>query len=468
VTSSLTTSPAALVLLSDGFGGHGGIAKFNRDFLYALCAAPAFKRVIALPRLVPQPGEIAELPQKLTHDTSGVGGKWRYLRAVIRAARNLRNSCSTLNSQLPASGSRLEALRSELPAPGCVVFCAHLNLLPLAWLASRIIGCTVFFAPRSGISAFRFLLSAFGKRSPLPARCSLLLNLHGIDAWTPHRSWLVRKLISRVDAFITVSHFTRRKFLGWARTSAPFHLLPNCVELAAYGPGEKNPALLDRLGLRDRTVLMTLARLNSAERYKGIDEVLEALPEIEKKIPNIAYLICGDGDDRPRLMEKSRALGYDVFDFSFPLSAFNFSVSRPLVVFTGKIAEEQKADYYRIGDAFVMAGWGEGFGIAYLEALACGVPVVGSVLDASQEALLHGQLGVLVNPKDRADLVSGILRAVSSQRPELTALDTFSSERFQQRVTEIVKQITALRCATNATAQLSTLNEPVSCPRPTN
>ncbi len=100
------------------------------------------------------------------------------------------------------------------------------------------------------------------------------------------------------------------------------------------------------------------------------------LPSLAERIPGIAYLIVGDGDDRARLEAKAACLG--VAD---------------RVVLAGFIPETAKADHYRLADAYVMPGWGEGFGIVYLEAMACGLPVLGSKLDGSREALREGDLG---------------------------------------------------------------------------
>ena len=104
--------------------------------------------------------------------------------------------------------------------------------------------------------------------------------------------------------------------------------------------------------------MLTLARLSAAERYKGIDELLELMPRLLRDIPSLTYVIAGDGDDRPRLEEKARALGVG---------------SR--VVFTGYVPESEKADHFRLADTFAMTGRGEGFGIVYLEALASGVAI---------------------------------------------------------------------------------------------
>jgi glycosyltransferase involved in cell wall biosynthesis len=109
------------------------------------------------------------------------------------------------------------------------------------------------------------------------------------------------------------------------------------------------------------------------------------------------------------------------------------------VVFAGRVDEEEKADHYRLADVFVMPGRGEGFGIVYLEALACGIPVVGSVLDGSRDALLDGRLGVLVDPDDRADLVRGIREALTRPKGEVSPLlSEFSEERFAGRVHAIL------------------------------
>jgi phosphatidyl-myo-inositol dimannoside synthase len=72
-------------------------------------------------------------------------------------------------------------------------------------------------------------------------------------------------------------------------------------------------------------------------------------------------IIVGDGDDRSRLEEKLKSLG----------------LSRQ-IIFAGKIPEHEKVSHYCLADAYVMPSHGEGFGIVFLEALACGVPVIGA------------------------------------------------------------------------------------------
>jgi glycosyltransferase involved in cell wall biosynthesis/ADP-heptose:LPS heptosyltransferase len=354
-------------LVADAFGGSGGIAKFNRDLLTALCTAPGVERVVALPRLlsaVPGP-----LPDKLEFNTCGAGGKIRYAAAVLRSAIRNRQSA--------------------------VVVCGHINLLPLAFLARK------FLRPL-----------ASGHPPPL------LLVIHGIEAWRPTSSTVVNRLIRRVDVAVAVSEFTRKKFWDWAQPKrARSFILPNCVDLALFTPGPKNAALLDRYQLRDKTVMLTVARLSALERYKGIDEVLEVVPTLAREIPNLRYLIVGDGTDRGRLQRKADQLGL-----------------RDRVIFAGHVPEAEKVDHYRLADAFVMPGWGEGFGIVYLEAVACGVPVVASNLDASAELVVRCHRVVAVNPQSPSELCEGILKALALGRSHVRLdLEHYSEDRFSER-----------------------------------
>jgi glycosyltransferase involved in cell wall biosynthesis len=182
--------------------------------------------------------------------------------------------------------------------------------------------------------------------------------------------------------------------------------------------------LVERCGLRGKTVLMTLARLCPFERYKGIDEVLEVMPNLLRSRPDLVYVVAGGGEDLTRLQAKAKALGL-----------------ADHVRFTGTLREEEKVDFYNLADVFVMGGRGEGFGIVFLEAMACGVPTVGSVLDGSKEALLDGKLGVLVNPLDPSSVEQGILEALARGKGVPKGLDHFTETRFRERVREIFDDV---------------------------
>lgn len=356
------------MLVGDAFGGWGGMAKFNRDFLGALASHPRTTEIVAVPRRIT--GPVGALPDKLDYRVGAASGDAAFVVACARIA---------------AGRGRFDA-----------IFLGLINLAPFA----------------SAIASW--------KRAPV------VTIIHGIDAWTPTSRALTNLAARRSRGVIAVSQTTLTRFESWSGTKGrPAFVVPNTVSLERFRPGPGSDDLRDRYGLRGRTVLMTLARLDPYERYKGIDEVFDVLPSLAETIPNLSYLIAGDGGDRPRLAAEVRRLGLD-----------------ERVVFAGRIDEERKADHYRLADAFVMPGRGEGFGIVYLEALACGVPVVGSVLDGSRDALLDGRLGVLVDPNDRQDLVRGILEALRRPKGEVPALlSEFSEARYVERVHAVVEAI---------------------------
>ena len=349
----------ALVFLTDAFGGRGGIAQFNRDLLTSLSNDPAYTRVVALPRILfDKPGRV---PKNLTFRAESAGGKLRYMRESVRAVMSERFD---------------------------VVICSHINLISIAAAA------------------------AAAQRVPL------LLVVYGIEAWKRPKNAIAARLVKRVDAVVAISEHTKKKFMAWSGVSgARVHVIPCCVDAKRFGMGPKREDLLRKYRLRGRTVMLTVARLAGIERAKGIDEVMESLTDLAREIPNLSYLVVGDGTDRQRLEQKARSLG----------------VSQR-VVFAGYVPEEEKADHYRLADAFVMPGRGEGFGIVYLEALACGLPIIASTLDASGEVVLNRRFGRVVNPDRPSELKAAVVDLLAEPKRSIPReLGTFSYDRFRAR-----------------------------------
>jgi phosphatidylinositol alpha-1,6-mannosyltransferase len=152
--------------------------------------------------------------------------------------------------------------------------------------------------------------------------------------------------------------------------------------------------------------------------------VIEVLPRLVARMPGVRYLVCGDGTDRARLEAKVKALGLAEH-----------------VRFAGFVPEDRKADFYRVADAFVMPSRGEGFGIAFLEAAACGLPLVGSKLDGGREALLEGRLGLLVDPDDPDEIEAAICAALARPKRVPEELTEFSFARFAGRASRIALDI---------------------------
>lgn len=285
--------------------------------------------------------------------------------------------------------------RSSRAVSPTLLVCGHINLLPLA----------VWTARRHGV----------------PLSCVL----HGVDAWQPHPRVLVRRMLPQVDQFLIVSETTRSRFLEWADVEPQrCHILHNSYDPQRWHPGPPSPRLQQRYGLVGKQVILTVARLASSERYKGHDQIIEQMPALLAENADLVYLVVGDGDDRARLEHKVRQLGL-----------------QQQVVFAGYVDEAEKADHYRLADVFAMPGRGEGFGIVYLEAMACGIPVIGSTLDGSRDALRGGELGWLVTPNRPSELRRAILAALRQGRGSVPeGLSVFAISAFSTRLAQLISE----------------------------
>lgn len=354
-----------LLVTSDAYGCNGGIALYNRDLAEAIASLSASHEVTVLARNL-QTG-VPALPARVAFDASAAGGLGRFLRAVGR----------------------------QLLGRHDLVICGHINLLPFAALV-----------------AWR-------------SRCPLVLMAYGIDVWAPPASRLVRWLAGRVQAFWSISEFTRRRAGEWlAIDPATYRLLPNAIHLDRYGSRPVAAELVACYRGGASHMVLTLGRQAASERYKGIDEMLGILPDILQTYPGLRYVVAGDGDDRPRLEQRVVELGL-----------------ADHVHFAGFVREADKADLYRLADVFAMPGRGEGFGFVFLEALACGTPVLASTLDGSFEAVREGALGLAANPDDPSALRAALLAALAQPRGIPAGLAHFSFDEFRRRLEGAIRAL---------------------------
>jgi phosphatidylinositol alpha-1,6-mannosyltransferase len=346
--------PKVLALVTDAFGGRGGIAQYNRDFFTAL--ATAGSKIVIVPRHAPD----AERPPAGIEQRPARFGRLAYSLSAI-----------------------VEALRMK---PG-IVFCGHLYMAPLAWLAATLAGA------------------------------KLVMQTHGIEAW-PRPSRLGRRACEQASMILSVSRYTRARVLDWAAIPPERAVvIPNTVA-DCFTPGDA-AALRHEWALEGKKVLLTVGRMSASERYKGQDRVIKAIPDLIRAGHDIAYVIAGDGDDRPRL--ERLALEVGVSD---------------RVRFVGVLPLDTLIEAYRMADLFVMPSTGEGFGIAFLEAMACGTPALGLDAAGARDALCDGKLGQAeVEQEFRSTLARMISTAgQDSQKLSGAVRERFGRERFASAV----------------------------------
>jgi phosphatidylinositol alpha-1,6-mannosyltransferase len=289
-------------------------------------------------------------------------------------------------------GAVVEAIRLRPD----IVFCGHVGMMPLAWLIARTCGSWTW------------------------------LQTHGVEAWPRPAGWR-RWFIERADLITSVSRVTRRRLLAWAAIAQwRVRVLPNTVR-PCFNRGPKSPTFAEANGLSGRRVLLTVSRLVSTERSKGHDEVMAAVAVLRAEFPDLLYVIVGTGDDRERLEDIARDRGVSAS-----------------VRFWGYATDAELVELYRLAEVYAMPASTEGFGIVFLEAGMCGLPVVGGDADGAVDALRDGEAGQMIAPGDTGALTKA-LRAVMRERRRVdpAVLAPFGWPHFCERARMLARAITA-------------------------
>lgn len=262
----------------------------------------------------------------------------------------------------------------------------------------------------------------------LRPKTRIILIAHGIEVWD-EQPFMKARLLKQADVILAVSNFTKSKILEhndispdkikiFPNTIDPYFKLPNAKEKPNY--------LLERYGLsKDTKIILTITRINRHEVYKGYDLVLQVLPDIVNLFPNVKYLLCGKYGPFEEARLKQLVEKYKLEDH---------------FILTGYVKDEELIDHYLLGDVFALPSKKEGFGIVFIEALICGLPVIAGNKDGSVDALLNGKAGKLIDPENSEELSEAIvdlLNEPSVDNREIV-LENFSFDQFKKRLRTIL------------------------------
>ncbi|MBD3249272.1 glycosyltransferase [Candidatus Woesearchaeota archaeon] len=195
--------------------------------------------------------------------------------------------------------------------------------------------------------------------------------------------------LRRAKGLIAVSDYTKKIIEKYNKNTKTIY---NAVDIKTFYPKEKNKDMVKKYELEDKKVLMTISRL---EKRKNHESVIRLMPKLLKKY-DVKYLILGEGDEKENLK-----------DIVSELKLENH------VEFLGKVSQDELNDYYNLCDIFVMPnidinGDTEGFGIVFLEANACGKPVIGGDKGGVTSAIKNGYNGFLVDGRDEEEIYNKI------------------------------------------------------------
>lgn len=315
---------------------------------------------------------------------STTGGIQKMTRTLAHALNQVASHNNWDFNLWSAYDANTDLLPQYLPAKKFIGFANRIAFTLKAFLK----------APRFDVVVISHINMALVGRAikTINPKCKIWVVAHGIEVWndlSPNKKWLLKNC----DKILCVSNFTKQQvtskhYIDAAKCEVlnnaldPFMNLPVVFTKPQY--------LMERYDLTGNTpLLFTLTRLNAAEQYKGYEQVIKIIGNLKQTFPDIKYVIAGkcDTEEETRINKISKI--YNVEE---------------QVVLTGFVEESELVDHFLMADTFVLPSSNEGFGIVFIEALACGLPVVCGNVDGSLDAIKNGLLGTAVNPNDLDEL----------------------------------------------------------------
>ena len=222
------------------------------------------------------------------------------------------------------------------------------------------------------------------------------------------------KIIKNAD-YIQVISVYLKDFIKKRGARAPIEVIPNGVDLKLFSTAyteRELKAIRGNLGLSDEYVVITTSRLVPKN---AVDVLIKALAFLKAHNFNIESLIIGDGPERKKLQALSRKL----------------KVSKE-ILFLGQIPHNDLPLYLKVADVFVRASRSEGLGSSFLEAMAAGVPVIGTPVGGIPDFLKDNQTGFYAKADDPEDL---------AQKIKLVLRNPALKEKVVNNARELTKEV---------------------------
>jgi phosphatidylinositol alpha-1,6-mannosyltransferase len=210
---------------------------------------------------------------------------------------------------------------------------------------------------------------------------------HGHEVWwakIPILKSLLKKIIKDVDHLGYLGDFTKGEIAKISNQPQKFLQIAPGIDTQHFAPKIARGDLIEKYRLDGRRVIVSVGRL---VHRKGQDELVKAMPKILEQFPDAILLFVGEGPIKQMLFNSAKQLGV-----------------LPKVVFAGRVSHHDLPDYICLGEIFAMPVRSrfsglevEGLGIVYLEASACGLPVIVGNSGGAVDAVLDKKTGLLVD-----------------------------------------------------------------------
>jgi N-acetyl-alpha-D-glucosaminyl L-malate synthase BshA len=226
-----------------------------------------------------------------------------------------------------------------------------------------------------------------------------VLSIHGGDIFDPSKSLsphdtvglkqTVRRMLKKADRVVAQSSDTKSNAEKYYGVDRKIDIVPLGIRPNTYSAKSRQD-----LGLpEDKFVFSTIGRL---VKRKNIEDLLQIIKEIQNSTPSV-LLIVGDGPEKELIETRIRDLQID-----------------GAVRLLGRVSDEQKYEYLNASDAYLSTAIHEGFGIVFLEAMECGLPVICYDRGGQRDFLKNGKTGYLVELGNKTEFASRLLELLKS------------------------------------------------------
>ncbi|MDP8267169.1 MAG: glycosyltransferase family 4 protein [Candidatus Tenebribacter davisii] len=234
----------------------------------------------------------------------------------------------------------------------------------------------------------------------------LIVYIHGTELLKYQERWnfnLIQKFIlNNADLIISNSHYTKSIAVNLGVSETKIKVINLGADTEKFYPTDSKEKIYKKYNINKKDML--LLSISHLIPRKGNDMVIQALPKIIQKIPNVKYMIGGAGRNKEKLLTLADELNLN-----------------PYIIFAGYIRDDELNDYQNACDVFIMPnrkeGYDvEGFGIVFLEANACKKAVIAGASGGAVDAVVDEKTGYLVNPLSVEDIAEKAIKLLSDDK----------------------------------------------------
>ncbi len=270
-----------------------------------------------------------------------------------------------------------------------------------------------------------------GKQVAASTKLRVVTTLHGTDITLVGSDQSFRTLtrfgIDQSDGVTAVSEFLRKKTVEVFRPRRAIHVIPNFVDTSRYAPRDRGVRRRERFAKKGERILIHISNFRPSKR---VEDVVRVFAAVRREVPSV-LLMVGDGADRTRSREVAVELGVERY-----------------VRYLGQL--DAVEDVLSTGDLFILTSANESFGLAALEAMSSGVPVIGTTAEGVPELIESGETGYLLPVGDVAGMARRAIEVLTDEerhaamgkRAREVAIERYDASRIVPMYEDLYARVT--------------------------